>query len=43
MDETTLGKLSQVNDALVEHLKWLLEKTRLEALSRVIPIVDKFD
>ena len=40
MDGTTLGKLSGVNDALVEHLKWLLEKKDLDALSRVIPIVD---
>ena len=40
MDDTTLGKLSGVNDALVEHLKWLLEKKDLDALSRVIPIVD---
>ena len=40
MDDTTLGKLSEVNDALVEHLKWLLEKKDLDALSRVIPIVD---
>ena len=40
MDETTLGKLSEVNNALVEHVKWLLEKKDLDALSRVIPIVD---
>jgi hypothetical protein len=40
MDDTTVGKLSEVNDALVEHLKWLLEKKDLDALSRVIPIVD---
>jgi hypothetical protein len=40
MDDTTLGKLSGVNDAQVEHLKWLLEKKDLDALSRVIPIVD---
>jgi hypothetical protein len=40
MEDTTLGKLSAVNEALVEHLKWLLEKKDLDALSRVIPIVD---
>jgi hypothetical protein len=37
MDDTTLGKLSGVNDALIEHLKWLLEKKDLDAFSRVIP------
>jgi len=40
MDDTILAKLSEVNDALVEHLKWLLEQKNLDALSRVIPIVD---
>jgi hypothetical protein len=40
MDDTTVGKLSAVNDALVEHLKWLLERQDLDALSRVIPIAD---
>jgi len=40
MDTPTLDRLSQINDDLVEHLKWLLEKKDLDALSRFIPIVD---
>jgi len=40
MDDTILGKLSEVYDALVEHLKWLLEQKNLDAVSRVIPIVE---
>jgi hypothetical protein len=40
MDEAILDKLSEVNDALVEHLKWLLERKDFDALSRVIPVVD---
>lgn len=41
MDENTLGKLAEVNDYLVEHLRWLLEKRDLDALARLIPVVDK--
>ena len=41
MDENTFARLSEVNDALVEYLRWLLEKRDLEALTRLIPIVDK--
>jgi hypothetical protein len=42
MDESTVGRLSHINEQLVEHLKWLLEKKDLEALSRLIPVVDRF-
>ena len=42
MNETTLGTLSAITGELVEHLKWLLERKDLDALSRVIPIVDRF-
>jgi hypothetical protein len=42
MNETTFAGLSSVNADLVEHLKWLLERKDLDALSRVIPIVDRF-
>jgi len=41
MDDTTFGKLSEINEALVEHLQWLLEKQDLDALSTLVPIVDK--
>jgi hypothetical protein len=41
MDDNTLSKISEINDALVEHLRWLLEKRDLDALARLIPIVDK--
>ena len=41
MDDTTYGKLSEVNGALIEHVHWLLEKKDLDALSRLIPIADK--
>jgi hypothetical protein len=40
MDKPTLDSLSQINDDLVEHLKWLLEKKDLDALAKLIPIVD---
>jgi hypothetical protein len=39
MNETTLGALSAINDELVVHVKWLLERKDLDALSRIIPIV----
>jgi hypothetical protein len=41
MDKTALDTLSEINDALVEHLKYLLEKKDLDALSNLIPVVDK--
>jgi len=41
MDDTTFGKLSEINEALVGHLQWLLEKKDLDALSTLVPIVDK--
>jgi hypothetical protein len=34
--------LSGINHSLVEHLKWLLEKKDLDALSRLIPVVYRF-
>jgi hypothetical protein len=42
MNETTLAALSGINYELLQHLKWLLERKDLDALSRVIPIVDRF-
>lgn len=42
MDKTTLDSLSEINDSLFEHVKWLLEKRDLDALSRLIPVVDTF-
>jgi len=41
MDDTTFGKLSEINEALVEHLQWLLGKQDLDALATLVPIVDK--
>jgi hypothetical protein len=41
MDKSTIDSLGNVNDSLIEHLKWLLEKKDLDALSRLISIVDK--
>jgi hypothetical protein len=41
MDKPTLDRLSQINNELVEHLKWLLEKRDLDALAKLIPIVDR--
>ena len=41
MDDTTFGKLSDINVALIDHVRWLLEKKDLSALSRLIPIVDR--
>ena len=41
MDDSDLNTLAEINDALVEHLKYLLEKKDLEALSKLIPIVDR--
>ena len=41
MDKSTIDWFGKVNDDLIEHLKWLLEKKDLDALSRLIPIVDK--
>ncbi len=41
MENTELNTLSEINDALVEHLNYLLEKKDLDALSKLIPIVDK--
>jgi hypothetical protein len=41
MDKPTLDRPSQINDDLVEHLKWLLEKKDLDALAKLIPIVDR--
>jgi hypothetical protein len=40
MDDVILDKLAEVNAALVEHLKWLLDRKDLDALSRIIPVVD---
>jgi hypothetical protein len=37
MNESILAALSGVNYELVEHLKWLLERKDLDALSRVAP------
>ena len=41
MDDTTFRKLSGINDALIEHLRWLVDKKDLAALSALVPIVDK--
>ena len=41
MDDTTYNKLSEINVALIDHVRWLLEKKDLSALSRLIPIVDR--
>lgn len=41
MNDTTFGKLSEINEALVEHLQRLLVKKDLDALSTLVPIVDK--
>ncbi len=41
MDKPTLDRLSQINDDLVEHLKFLLERKDLDALAKLIPIVDR--
>ena len=41
MDKSTFERLSQINDDLVEHLKFLLEKKDLDALAKLIPIVDR--
>ena len=41
MENTELDTLSEINDALVEHLKYLLEKKDLDALSKLIPVVDR--
>jgi len=41
MDDTTFGKLSDINVALIDHVRWLLEKKDLSALSKLIPIVDR--
>ena len=41
MDKSTIDWFGKVNDKLIEHLKWLLEKKDLDGLSRLIPIVDK--
>ena len=41
MDNTTLDTLSEINDALVDHLKYLLQQKDLNALSKLIPIVDR--
>ena len=41
MDKPTLDRLSQINDDLVEHLKWLLERKDLDARAKLIPIVDR--
>jgi hypothetical protein len=41
MDDTTFGKLSEINEALVDHLQSLLTKQDLDALSTLVPIVDK--
>jgi hypothetical protein len=41
MNDDTLGMLSAINNELVAHLNWLLERKDLDALSRVIPIVDR--
>jgi len=41
MENTTLDTLSEINDALVQHLRYLLEKKDLDSLSKLIPIVVK--
>ena len=41
MDKPTLDRLSRINDDLVEHLRFLLEKKDLDALAKLIPIVDR--
>ena len=41
MEKSALDILSEINDALVDHLKYLLEQKDLDALSKLIPIVDK--
>jgi hypothetical protein len=41
MDKSTFERLSQINDDLVLHLQWLLEKKDLDAVSKLIPIVDR--
>jgi hypothetical protein len=41
MDKSTFERLSQINDDLVLHLPWLLDKKDLDAVSKLIPIVDR--
>jgi hypothetical protein len=41
MDKPTLDRLSQINDDLVLHLQWLMEKKALDSLAKRIPIVDR--
>ena len=41
MDKPTLDRLSQINDDLVLHLQWLMEKKDLDSLAKLIPIVDR--
>ena len=41
MDKPTLDRLSQINDDLVLHLQWLMEKKDLDSLATLIPIVDR--
>ena len=41
MDNTTLDTLSEINDPLVDRLKYLLQQKDLNALLKLIPIVDR--
>lgn len=41
MNDATLEALRDINGELVAHIKWLLDRRDLDALSRLIPIVDK--
>ncbi|HEY3038012.1 MAG TPA: hypothetical protein VGJ66_04700 [Pyrinomonadaceae bacterium] len=39
--ENAVDELSGINADLVEHLKWLLERKDLDALAKLIPVVDR--
>ena len=41
MNKSTFERQSQINDDLVLHLQWLLDKKDLDAVSKLIPIVDR--
>ena len=41
MDKSTFDKLSEIDDDLILHLQWLIERTDPDALAKLIPIVDR--
>jgi hypothetical protein len=41
MDKSTFDTLSEIDDDLVLHLQWLIERKDLDALPKLIPIVDR--